>query len=171
MIVGTKICSECRYYVSVNVQFDKDGQPFWVCPHCGKVSKEHNWYEYVSHKEAIEIIEHRGRRGLFVENTGSKFVGIDNSTGDAWTEEFASITECLRWLAGEHKAAIEQNRWKDGYVTGDGPAEDVELCQHRCLSCGHTWYEDCNAEKNPGWCPGCGKELKRKVAWYKNDKE
>lgn len=170
MIVGTKVCPDCRYYVSVNVQFDHHNQPFWVCPHCGVAHKDHNWYQYVSHKEAVEIIEHRGRRGLFVEDTGVEFIGIDNTTGDAWVEEFPNITECLHWLAGEHRAVIEQNRQKDGYVTGGGPAKDVELRQYRCLSCDYIWYEDCNSSDDPKHCPGCGKGLNRKAEWYKDDK-
>lgn len=32
---------------------------------------------------------------------GDKFIGIDNSTGNAWTEEFPDEASCLRWLAGE----------------------------------------------------------------------
>lgn len=39
--------------------------------------------------------------GLFYLQEGDKFVGIDNSTGDAWTEEFADKEGCLRWLRGE----------------------------------------------------------------------
>ena len=30
-----------------------------------------------------------------------QFIGIDNSTGDAWTEEFPDKNSCLRWLRGE----------------------------------------------------------------------
>ena len=29
-----------------------------------------------------------------------KFIGIDNSTGGAWTEEFKSFTKCRIWLLG-----------------------------------------------------------------------
>ena len=39
--------------------------------------------------------------GLFYLKEGDKFIGIDNSTGNAWTEEFPDEASCLRWLAGE----------------------------------------------------------------------
>lgn len=39
--------------------------------------------------------------GLFYLEEREKFVGIDNSTGDAWTEEFPDKESCLRWLTGE----------------------------------------------------------------------
>ena len=34
--------------------------------------------------------------GLFYLKEGDKFVGIDNSTGNAWTEEFPDEVSCLR---------------------------------------------------------------------------
>ena len=39
--------------------------------------------------------------GLFYLQEGDKFVGIDNSGGDAWTEELPDKAGCLRWLCGE----------------------------------------------------------------------
>lgn len=39
--------------------------------------------------------------GLFYLEEREKFVGIDNSTGDAWTEEFPDKESCLRWLSRE----------------------------------------------------------------------
>ena len=39
--------------------------------------------------------------GLFYLEEREKFVGIDNSTGDAWTEEFLDKESCLRWLSRE----------------------------------------------------------------------
>lgn len=39
--------------------------------------------------------------GLFYLEEREKFVGIDNSTGDAWTEEFPDKESCIRWLTGE----------------------------------------------------------------------
>lgn len=38
--------------------------------------------------------------GRFILKSGKKFIGIDNSKGDAWTEEFAAELECVQWLAG-----------------------------------------------------------------------
>ena len=39
--------------------------------------------------------------GLFYLEEQEQFIGIDNSTGDAWTEEFPDKNRCLRWLRGE----------------------------------------------------------------------
>ena len=39
--------------------------------------------------------------GLYYLEEREKFVGIDNSTGDAWTEEFPDKESCIRWLTGE----------------------------------------------------------------------
>lgn len=36
--------------------------------------------------------------GLFYYRNGFTIIGIDNSTGEAWTEEFASQDSCLAWL-------------------------------------------------------------------------
>ena len=40
-------------------------------------------------------------RDNFMVKENGKFVGIDNSDGDAFTEEFKSKERCIRWLAGE----------------------------------------------------------------------
>ena len=51
----------------------------------------------ISRKQAEEVIETRTPCGLFfvVEEV---VTGIDNRTGDAWTEDFATKRECLKWL-------------------------------------------------------------------------
>lgn len=36
--------------------------------------------------------------GLYWANESGKYIGIDNSTGDAWVEEFETLQECIRWL-------------------------------------------------------------------------
>ena len=41
--------------------------------------------------------------GLFYLEEDRKFVGIDNSDGNAWTEEFQDKDSCLRWLNGEEE--------------------------------------------------------------------
>ena len=40
-------------------------------------------------------------RGLFYLRDGNKVIGIDNSTGDAWTQSFFSKKECIKWLKGD----------------------------------------------------------------------
>jgi len=58
----------------------------------------------VDDQKASEIIEQREPRGKFYtisEVDGKKiYVGIDNYSGDAWTEDFKSLGSCKRWLGG-----------------------------------------------------------------------
>jgi hypothetical protein len=83
----------------------------------------------ISADEAEEIIETREPRGLFlhIENgyvisTGAngnvnlvhigniddtKIIGIDNRTGDAWTEEFDTYEDCVKWLIDPNREAQE----------------------------------------------------------------
>ena len=49
--------------------------------------------------QAAEIIECGEPRGLFFcKETESRYIGIDNTTGEAWTEEFRTFAECKSWL-------------------------------------------------------------------------
>jgi len=53
----------------------------------------------VTEEEMARIIETRQPRGWYYRRAGRRcYVGVDNSTGDAWTEEFTSRRKCLRWL-------------------------------------------------------------------------
>lgn len=55
----------------------------------------------ITKAEADDIIATREPRGLFYLDTGKSFVGIDNSTGYAWTEEFDTLPKCRAWLLQE----------------------------------------------------------------------
>ena len=48
-----------------------------------------------------EIIESRTPSGHFLAKEGRKWVAVDNSTGDVWTEEFSRKNQAIRWLHGE----------------------------------------------------------------------
>lgn len=52
----------------------------------------------ITQDEANAIIEKREPLGLFYFVDGNVYVGIENKTWDAWTEEFASLEDCLNWL-------------------------------------------------------------------------
>jgi len=52
----------------------------------------------ITQEEASKIIETREPKGLFYQKDGETYVGIDNSYGDAWTEDFKSLCACKRWL-------------------------------------------------------------------------
>jgi len=65
------------------------------------------WLKEVTKEEANDIIETREPRGAFLCMEGDVAVGIDNGTGDAWTEEFRDRIECLKWLLGWSKEMEE----------------------------------------------------------------
>ena len=60
-------------------------------------------YITITPADACLIIETRKPLGKFFVDVEDEFthvyVGIDNSTGDAWTEEFTDKDECLDWLS------------------------------------------------------------------------
>lgn len=55
----------------------------------------------VDQKEADTIIESRKPIGRFYLSYKEVFVGIDNTTGDAWTEVFDDLQKCKSWLNGD----------------------------------------------------------------------
>jgi hypothetical protein len=55
----------------------------------------------ISKNDAINILARREPIGLFICKEENYFIGIDNSTGDCWTEEFESSDLCIKWLRGE----------------------------------------------------------------------
>lgn len=57
----------------------------------------------ISKIEAYQVIDKRKPLGLFFLKEGEGYTGIDNLTGDAWTEEFATRAECIKWLKGGEK--------------------------------------------------------------------
>jgi len=51
-------------------------------------------------REALDhIIEERKPEGMYFTLEGSVWVAVDNSTGDALTEDFLDLEEALQWLA------------------------------------------------------------------------
>jgi len=54
----------------------------------------------ISREEAHQIIDTGEPIGRFYEIDGDIHVGIDNSTGDVWVEEFKTKEECIAWLEG-----------------------------------------------------------------------
>ena len=49
---------------------------------------------------AKQIVDTRKPRGLFYTNDETVVIGIDNSTGNAWIEEFKNLNSCKKWLRG-----------------------------------------------------------------------
>lgn len=48
-----------------------------------------------------KVIEDRVPCGRYLTRDGCKWVAVDNSTYDAWTEEFPRKRLAVRWLRGE----------------------------------------------------------------------
>ncbi len=48
-----------------------------------------------------EVIETRQPPGLFLCREGRRWVAVDNSTGDAWTEDFRWKFRAVQWLKGK----------------------------------------------------------------------
>jgi hypothetical protein len=71
----------------------------------------------VTLEKAGSIIESRQPLGRFYCKENDRYVGIDNRDGDAWTEDFDSIQECMDWLADKYvskeitlRAKVEENK-------------------------------------------------------------
>ena len=54
----------------------------------------------VDTKKATQIIETMQPIGLFYCYDRKLVIGIDNSTGESWTEEFKDLESCIDWLNG-----------------------------------------------------------------------
>lgn len=55
-------------------------------------------YKEITQEQASKIIEARQPLGLFYHQYEKGYVGIDNSDGEAWTEDFSTREECMQWL-------------------------------------------------------------------------
>ena len=51
--------------------------------------------------QLLGVIDLRTPLGLFLTKEGRKWIAVDNSTGDAWTEEFYQKHQAIRWLLGQ----------------------------------------------------------------------
>ena len=55
----------------------------------------------VSSEKVLNVIDFRTPLGLFLTKEGRTWVAVDNTTGDAWTEEFSWKRQAVRWLRGK----------------------------------------------------------------------
>lgn len=51
--------------------------------------------------EASNIIKNYAPEGLFMIEENGHYIGIDNSTGECWVEEFITKDLCIKWLKGD----------------------------------------------------------------------
>lgn len=61
--------------------------------------------QFVSYKEAVEIVHERKPLGKFYTKEGNFWMGIDNVNGNAWTEKFYTEELCKKWVVNEQLAA------------------------------------------------------------------
>lgn len=54
--------------------------------------------EKITTEQADAMIDTRKPLGLFYVLKDGVYIGIDNSHGHAWTEEFLNLCQCKRWL-------------------------------------------------------------------------
>lgn len=47
------------------------------------------------------VIDRRAPCGCFLTKEGHTWVAVDNTTGDAWTEDFSRKRQAVRWLRRE----------------------------------------------------------------------
>lgn len=55
-------------------------------------------YKEIDNKTSHEIIETYKPLGKFWTKQNGKYVAIDNSTGEAWVEDFKTFEECIKYL-------------------------------------------------------------------------
>lgn|SRR5699024_145949 len=83
----------------------------------------------INEQTANEIIENRNYKGLFYFEVEGTYIGIDNSTGDAFTEEFTSKKDCLKWLVkyGEYyEVVIIERLVKPASVIAESKQEAID---------------------------------------------
>lgn len=52
------------------------------------------------------VIEDRTPCGHFLAKEGRLWIAVDNSTSDAWTEEFHRKHQAIRWLRGKFEVCL-----------------------------------------------------------------
>ncbi|MCD8371567.1 MAG: hypothetical protein LUC94_14825, partial [Clostridiales bacterium] len=57
-------------------------------------------------------VKHAPREKFYFTN-GKAWVGVDNSTGDLWVEEFITEAGCIAWLEGDFAADGLKEELKD----------------------------------------------------------
>ena len=60
----------------------------------------------VSPEKVMRVTDLRTPLGLFLTKEGRKWVAVDNTTGDAWTEEFSRKRQAIRWLRGKFEVGV-----------------------------------------------------------------
>lgn len=67
--------------------------------------------QVVSPERLQELMQHHMPRGCFLMEKGGKWVAVDNSTFDAWREEFPQKDQAIHWLQGEIEVGEVAKTW------------------------------------------------------------
>jgi len=68
--------------------------------------------EVITEEQAGKIIDTREPYGRFIITGDGFFTGIDNTTHDAWTEDFKDIKNCLAFLNGADLEDCLELEWE-----------------------------------------------------------
>lgn len=66
-----------------------------------KLPKESDKPLEVSEAFCNMVINEREPKGIFFFKSNEDYIGVDNKTGEAWTEVFVDKNTCLEWLKGD----------------------------------------------------------------------
>ena len=77
-----------------------------------------NGIQKVTQEEMLKIIETRKPLGKFYRIEGKTIIAVDNSTGDAWTEEFKDFEAFLLWITTQLtvEEAVEKTRRRNKHA-------------------------------------------------------
>jgi hypothetical protein len=77
-----------------------------------------NGIQKVTQEEMLKIIETRKPLGKFYRIEGKTIIAVDNSTGDAWTEEFKNFEVFLLWITTQLTVedAVEKTRRRNKHA-------------------------------------------------------
>jgi len=69
----------------------------------------------VSLKNLDRVITRREPCGCFLSRENHMWIAVDNSTGDAWTEEFQSKRQAVRWHGNQFPKASNKSSKRLGF--------------------------------------------------------
>lgn len=77
-----------------------------------------NGIQKLTREEMLKVIDTRNPIGKFYRIEGKTIVAVDNSTGDAWTEEFKDFEAFLLWITTQLtvEEAVEKTRRRNKYA-------------------------------------------------------
>ena len=142
----------CKEFSKATVDSAKNlGKALGIQMKYGKFLNDMFGIEVVSSKKAEKIIKEGVPKGKFLELTENGYLGIDNTTGDVWTEDFDSLTKCVKWLQGEDLEEIEKEEEKVRHISDTciKPDPKCDYCKDgKCKSKEHGF---CIFRKIEGW--------------------